>query len=203
MTPMQKSWLLDVSPPSSICTSMDFQNCDNMLNSLVTSSDFTNVSFLLNGTDADKRNIMSNTIVLDKNATLTANNPANLTRNLMDFTFNVSRKPPNSTFITDSEPPIKEIGIENADIQLNVSTEDFGKNLTFNKYDGDNANMTWDKIQQIHTAVQSTPVHNANNETHDVKLKQNFEDDTLSPISSFHAHIADDDENGDVEVPIR
>lgn len=201
MTPMQKSWLLDVSPPSSICTSMDFQNCDNMLNSLITSSDFTNVSFLLNGADADKRNVMNNTIVLDRNATLTANNPANLTRNLMDFTFNVSRKPSNSTFITDSEPPIKEIGIENADMQLNVSTEDFGKNLTFNKYEGDGANMTWDKIQQNYSAViQSTPVHNANNETHDVKLKKNFEDDTLSPISSFHAQLDDDEEiiNGDV-----
>lgn len=195
---MQKSWLLDVSPPSSICTSMDFQNCDNMLNSLVTSSDFTNVSFLLNGTDADKRNIMNNTIVIDRNATLTANNPANLTRNLMDFTFNVpARKPTNSTFITDSEPPIKEIGIENADMQLNTSIEDFGKNLTFNKYDGDCANMTWDKVQQIHSAVvQSTPVHNSNNdEMHDVKLKKNFEDDTLSPISSFHAQIVDDDED--------
>lgn len=201
MTPMQKSWLLDVSPPSSICTSMDFQNCDNMLNSLVTSSDFTNVSFLLNGTE---RNLMSNTVVLDRNATLTANNnPANLTRNLMDFTFNVSRKPPNSTFITDSEPPIKEIGIENADIQLNVSTEDFGKNLTFNKYEGDCANMTWDKIQQIHTAVvQSTPVHNANNETHDIKIRQSFVDDTLSPISSFHAQ-SEDDENANGEVFVR
>lgn len=186
---------------------MDFQNSDNMLNSLITSSDFSNVNFLLNGTDTEKRmnHHINNTVILDKNATLTINNnPANITRNLMDFTFNVSRKPSNSTFITanDSEPPLKEIGIENADIQLNVSTEDFGKNLTFNKYDGQCANMTWDKIQQIHSAVvQSTPNHNANNETHDVKLKKNFEDDTLSPISSFHAQLEDDEGenvNGDV-----
>lgn len=208
MTPlsMQKSWLLDVSPPSSICTSMDFQNTDNMLNSLITSSDFTNVSFLLNGTDDNRRN-HNNTITIDKNATLIANNPANInnvTRNLMDFTFTKS----NSTFVTsgsgDSEPPLKEIGIENVDIQLNESTEDFGKNLTFNKYDGDNVNLTWDKIQsqqkqqQQNSVVQSTPVHNSDSNQQD-KIKNNFEDDTLSPISSFKAQLIEDEDEENLE----
>lgn len=208
MTPlsMQKSWLLDVSPPNSICTSMDFQNTENMLNSLITSSDFSNVSFLLNGTDRamDGSIKMHNkTITIDSNATLTANNGSNL----VDFTYIKSSANPTSscTFIAsrDSGPPLKEIGIENADIQLNESVEDLGKNLTFNKYDGEKVNLTWNNIQSQQLAVvQSTPVHNTDID-HD-KLKENFNDDTLSPISSLHAQIKQNDvRNKDEEVLLR
>lgn len=197
---MQKSWLNDVSPPSSICTSMDFQNVDNMLNSLITSGDFTDVSFLLNGNDAN------NAHVKDINATVTLDNVSptkNLTRNLMDFTFDVTKTDrirSSETFVNDSEPPMKEFGINNADITLCESTEDFeSKNLTYNACN--NGNLTWDKIQEHQnmmnaTIIQSTPVH-----THiDAGgLKKTF-DYAMSPISrSQLAGESDEDE----EVIIR
>lgn len=226
---MQRSWLNDVSPPSSICTSMDFQNNDTMLNSLITSSDFTNVSFLLNGSTIqhDNNNLehtrrLNNANIINNNnnrespVTPVNNNPNNISQNLMNFTFDVNKtitnKQPNETFVgttfvatTDSEP-IKEIGIENADMQLNVSTEDIGKNLTFNKYE--NCNITWEKVQDIQMSnensnvVQSTPVHNHPNiNEHKNKLRKDF-DDTISPISSLHAQNLDDDDDDD-EILLR
>lgn len=42
---MQKSFLMDTSPPSSISSSVDASSIDRMGNSLITSGDFTNVSF--------------------------------------------------------------------------------------------------------------------------------------------------------------
>ncbi|KAG5674335.1 hypothetical protein PVAND_004310 [Polypedilum vanderplanki] len=214
-TPMQRSWLKDVSPPSSICTSMDFQNNDTMLNSLVTSSDFTNVSFLLNGSLHENANFnempkraANNTITLSSGKSNSNNNQTvtlnpNATQNLMDFTFDVHDKTltnepitNGNTFVTDSEP-MKEFGIENADIQLNESTEDVGKNLTFNKYD---CNITWDKIQNQDlnkTIVQSTPLQKV-----DMNSKPNDFDETLSPISSLHAQIIDDDDD-DGELILR
>ncbi|XP_070495025.1 myb-like protein D isoform X2 [Chironomus tepperi] len=226
---MQRSWLNDVSPPSSICTSMDFQNNDTMLNSLITSSDFTNVSFLLNGSTHDNleqtRRLNNANIINNNNnnnnlesPATPVNNPNNISRNLMNFTFDINKtitnSQPNATFVgntfvatTDSEP-IKEIGIENADMQLNVSTEDFGKNLTFNKYD--NCNITWENVQDQHLSnenilnsnvVQSTPVHNHPENDHNNKLRKDF-DDTISPISSLHAQNLDDDDEDD-EVLLR
>lgn len=211
---MQRSWLNDVSPPSSICTSMDFQNNDNMLNSLITSSDFSNVSFLLNGSvhenHMDQTRRLINAINNHETKIPTNTNPNN--QNLMNFTFDldktITNKQLNTTFgmgntfvaatTTDSEP-IKEVGIENADIQLNVSTEDVGKNLTFNKYDCNN--LTWDKIEDQHpddTIVQSTPVHNpANDQTKILRNIQDF-DDTISPISSLHAQNTADDEDDEI-----
>lgn len=216
---MQRSWLNDVSPPSSICTSMDFQNNDNMLNSLITSSDFTNVSFLLNGSvhenvnNINNNNINNNnmnerrlngTVTVNRvnNATVTIEPNANVSRNLMEFTFDVNKTITNedagTTFIADSEPPIKEFGIENADIQLNSSTEDVAKNLTFNKYDCNN--LTWDKIQNHHvnaTVVQSTPVHSSENANQN-HLRKEF-DDTISPISSFYAQALNEgDDEGEI-----
>lgn len=206
---MQRSWLNDVSPPGSICTSMDFQHNDNMLNSLVTSSDFTNVSFLLNGNDGNATKLRN-----QQNCTMTVENfnmddvtpTRNLTSNLMDFTFNINKTVPrepitNSTFTADVESPLKEYGIENLDFQLNDSTEDIGKNLTYNAYN--NGNLTWDKIQdhqnEMNKAiVQSTPIH-ANNEGKS-KIDQTFSNHALSPISSLN-EPNDDDE--DVEVMIR
>lgn len=193
---MQRSWLNDVSPPSSICTSMDFQNSDNhMLNSLITSSDFTNVSYLLNGNDgADATRKMNATVTID-NVTPTQN----VTRNLMDFTFDVHKAPKNnSTFIADVEP-FKEFGVENVELQLSESTENLDKNLTYNAYNG--ANLTWDKIQEHEnqlnkTIIQSTPVHHQEDGQ---VLRREF-DHAMSPISSLRAAIEDDDE---AEVVIR
>lgn len=219
---MQRSWLNDVSPPSSICTSMDFQNNDNMLNSLITSSDFTGIqSFLLNGSVYDNNNPdqTRRLVVQNNNQAATSgsseappNNNLNVTQNLINFTFDINKTitntpvQPNSTFkmsntytTTDSEP-IKEIGIENADMQLNVSTEDFGKNLTFNKYE---CNVTWDKIQSQNfnnTVIQSTPVHNPENNDKARKMKD-F-DDTISPISSL-INAQDDQDDEDDEILLR
>lgn len=224
---MQRSWLNDVSPPSSIGTSMDFQNNDTMLNSLITSSDFANVNFLLNGSvvenniEQTRRVINNNTYNRETIATPTAvNNPNNISQNLMNFTFDVNKTitngQPNATFgiektriinnnnnnhtfvtaaVTDSEP-IKEVGIENTDIQLNSSTEDVGKNLTFNKYD---CNLTWDELHGIqnlnNTIIQSTPVHNPDNDYN--KMLRNIKDfdDTISPISSLNAQNCVDQNN--------
>lgn len=189
---MQRSWLNDVSPPGSICTSMDFQNVDsNMLNSLITSSDFSNVSFLLNSTEGNETlRKMNATVTIDNNITPTQS----LTRNLMDFTFNVNKKvPTNTTFTADVESPLKEFGVENVDFKLNDSTEDLGKNLTFNAHE--NGNLNWEKIQQLNkTIVQSTPIHDC-----DENFVKSF-DHTMSPISSLQAAVDDDD---DTEVVIR
>lgn len=218
-TPMQRSWLKDVSPPSSICTSMDFQNNDAMLNSLITSSDFTNVSFLLNGSMHENvangnAESQSKRAVNGKPMNVTRTIDLNATRNLMNFTFDKNDRTltpdavASKTFVADSEPPMKEFGIENADIQLNVSTEDVGKNLTFNKYD---CNITWDKIQdqqqqekQEHlnvmnaTIVQSTPLTKI-----DPKSRGETFDETLSPINSFNAQILSDDEDDDEALILR
>jgi hypothetical protein len=142
------------------------------------------------------------------------NNPNNISQNLMNFTFDVNKtitnKQPNATFVgqtfvaTSDSEPIKEIGIENADMQLNVSTEDFGKNLTFNKHE--NCNITWEKIQDQHlnngsnpnsNVVQSTPVHNVPETDHKNKLRKEF-DDTISPISSLHAQNLDEDDDDEI-----
>jgi hypothetical protein len=200
LTPMsmQRSWLNDVSPPSSICTSMDFQNCDNnMLNSLITSSDFTNVSFLLNANEG-------NDGARKMNATVTMADNVTSTRNFMDFTFDVNKTitiPTNATFTADIETLSKEFGVENVDFHVNDSTKDLGKNLTFDAHK-DGGNLTWDKIQdhqnQLNkTIIQSTPVQNHENGE---LLKEKF-NQAMSPISSLRAaiEVGDDDE----EVVIR
>lgn len=154
-TSMQRSWLNDISPPSSICTSMDFQNCDNMLNSLITSSDFTNVSVLLNGTDAQETKCKNNAISID-NVTPTKS----IIKNLMDFTFNINRTisvPSNSTF-TAYEIPTED------------SIKDFDENRTFN---------AGESHKNHSTIIQSTPVYQE-----DVGILRSF-DRTMSPISSL------------------
>lgn len=191
---MQRSWLNDVSPPSSICTSLDFQNCGNMLNSLITSSDFTNVSFLLDGNDSNE--------VISKNGTIPIENVSpsrGLTKNLMDFTFNVNNTivvPSNSTFTADP----KKQSIEKED-QLSDSIGDFDKNLTFNAYSSSGKNLTWNKFREPEavsnsTIIQSTPVQNHN----EGGISRKSFDHTLSPISSLRA---DDDDEGDDNVVIR
>lgn len=164
---------------------MDFQNCDNMLNSLITSSDFSNVSFLLNGHDGSEMMHRMNNTVSIENVSPTKS----LTRNLMDFTFDVNKTnplPSNSTYT-------------NVDHQLNDPAEDSRKNLTFNARQND-GNFTWDKIQEHQnqlnlTIVQSTPVHTLD----DGVLRKSF-DHTMSPISCFQAEPQEED---DAEVVIR
>jgi hypothetical protein len=192
---MQKSWLNDVSPPNSICTSMDFQNQDNMLNSLITSSDFSNVSFLLNGNELSKTNDD-----LIANVTPTTS----LTRNLMDFTFNIKRDCQHiqsETFTADAEP-LKEFGIENIDCPINDETMNLSKNLTFDVR-AEGVNLTWENIQEHqnqlnNTVVQSTPVRKSD----DSVLRKAFMEH-MSPISS-HPNEDDDIQEQDVdEVIIR
>ena len=183
---MQRSWLNDVSPPSSICTSMDYQNNENLLNSLITSGDFSNVSFLLNGNDG-------NDITRKMNGTVTLETP---TRNLMDFTFDVNRTVPvcnDATFIAEGELPLKEFGIENADMTLSESIENLGKNLTFDAHTN-GGNLTWDKIQEHQnmlnqTIIQSTPINMVDE---DATFRKTF-DQTMSPISSHHQAEGEDE----------
>ena len=183
---MQRSWLNDVSPPSSICTSMDYQNNENLLNSLITSGDFSNVSFLLNGNDG-------NDITRKMNGTVTLETP---TRNLMDFTFDVNRTVPvcnDATFIAEGELPLKEFGIENADMTLSESIENLGKNLTFDAHTN-GGNLTWDKIQEHQnmlnqTIIQSTPINMVDE---DATFRKTF-DQTMSPISSHHQAEEEDE----------
>lgn len=158
-----------------------------MLNSLITSGDFSDVSFLLNGNDGTEAMRRMN----DLNGTMTID-----THNLMDFTFDVNRTiqvPSDATFTADTEPPMKEYGIENADMTLSESIENLGKNLTFDAYTN-GGNITWDKIQDHQnkmnqTIVQSTPVHTSGN----AALKNKF-NGTMSPISISQA--VDDDCEG-------
>lgn len=182
---MKRSWLNDVSPPNSICRSMDFQNNDNLMNSLITSGDFTNVSFLLNGNDGNETH---DAVSPDVSPT------KNLTRNLMDFTFNVYKPPSNATFSAEAEHQPHDNGSDNLDDQNS------GKNLTYDAHK--NGNLTWGDIQDHHdalnqTIVQSTPVHASGLN----RMSDNHFDHTVSPISSLRAGAQDDD--GDEEVIIR
>lgn len=181
---MKRSWLNDVSPPSSIGTSTDFHNNDTMLNSLITSGDFSNVSFLLNGNDG-------NEMLQNINRTVTIDNVSptkSLTRNLMDFTFDVHKSnalASDATFIADVTAPLQD---------LTNNSDDSRKNLTFNARSNGGINLTWDKIQDHqnqlnNTIVQSTPVHNHVN---DEVLRNNF-NHTMSPISSLQAEGDEDD----------
>jgi len=180
---------------------MDFQNTDNMLNSLITSSDFSNVSFLLNGNDETfrKMNGTTSSIPSIENVTPTKS----LTRNLMDFTFNVKKNnsmPQNATYTAEPESPMKEFGIENADFPINDMSEDFGKNLTYNAHEG---NLTWDKIQDHQnqmnqTIVQSTPVTTVDpNRT--ISIRESFGGE-MSPISSFRKANEDGEDDGEVVI---
>lgn len=169
---------------------MDFQNTDNILNSLINSNDFSNISFLLNSSENRKtisssNSLNNNTVTIDPNITI-------VNKKLMDFTFTKSpllMDTNNCTYVAnadDTDLPLKEIDIENVDTHLNESVEDFGRNLTFNKYN-DDVSLTWSKIQSSQQApvIQSTPVHSADND-----IKKNF--DNLSPISSQSAVMNDD-----------
>lgn len=196
---MQKSWLNDVSPPNSICASMDFQNNDNMLGSLITSGDFSDMSFL-------RSDSTSGTIANDCNETLVPMNqtvikgaaPANITRNLMGFTFDV-KKGDNATYIASTDSPFKEFGIDNADMQFSdLTNEQIDKNFTVNART-DSPNLTWSTIpHQEHLnrhVVQSTPVHTATAYRDD--LAKTFIH--MSPISSV-SNAAEDEEETEVVI---
>lgn len=141
------------------------------MNSLITSGDFSNVSFLLNGNDDHESNL-----VVSPDASPTRN----LTRNLMDFTFNVHKMPSNETFTAENQPD-----------ELNCQESE--KNLTYDAHK--NGNLTWSDIQDHHdalnkTIVQSTPVHAAATS----RMSNTHFDHIVSPISSLKAEVQDDDE---------
>lgn len=87
MALMQKSWLLDVSPPNSLSQSINIHM--NMSSDLVTSSDFSNINFLMNQSFLEQNgaespangtfnvNLMDQTYTEVKNSTFTANNDGN------------------------------------------------------------------------------------------------------------------------------
>lgn len=198
---MRKSWLNDVSPPNSICASMDFQNNDNMLGSLITSGDFSDMSFLRSDSTAGTIAKDCNETLVPMNQTVTKGAaPANITRNLMDFTYDV-KKDDNATYIASTDSPFKEFGIDKADIQFSdLTNEQIDKNFTFNART-DSPNLTWSSIPHSHqehlnrNVVQSTPVHTATAYRDD--LAKTFIH--MSPISSL-SNAAEDEE---AEVVIR
>lgn len=197
---MQKSWLNDVSPPNSICASMDFQNNDNMLGSLITSGDFSDMSFLRSDSTAGTSgNDCNETLVPMNQTVIKGAAPANITRNLMDFTFDV-KKDDNATYIASTDSPFKEFGIDNADMQFSdLTNEQINKNFTFNARN-DSPNLTWSSNQEHlnRNVVQSTPVHTATATAHRDDLAKTFIHG-LSPISSV-SNAAEDEET---EVVIR
>ncbi|CRK95626.1 CLUMA_CG009084, isoform A [Clunio marinus] len=180
---VQRTWLSDVSPPSSISTSISMQNNDNMLNSLITSSDFSNVSFLLNTSDDNDATYKANPTVLAEKP----DSAANVTRNLINFTFDVDKTMPLGATFTqvDTETPIKEFGIENGDFYC--PPENFGNNLTFDAHENSNERAL-DQFNE--TVIQSTPVLPIENENE--HFKKNFEL-TVSPINSLRDDFKNDD----------
>lgn len=164
---MKKSWLGDVSPPNSVS---DFSQ-ESIMRSLITSSDFSNISgFLLNDE-------------LDVDKTITPRNVP--VRNATFRMSNAKRSGNNSTFCIDVETPMKEYGVENVDMQLNQSTEDLGKDMTFNMLTLRDLNAT---------IVQSTPINEVNSRDN---RNQILDMNNLTPINNV-----EEDEDDEV-VPLR
>lgn len=149
---MQRSWLTDVSPPSSISVSLDFQNNENnMMNSLVTSGDFSNVSFLLNaGLNSDNQNFQITTVPSFETSP-----------HLMNFTFGVSEEGgENKTFTANIEDNQTFIAKPSSDHHTCESIT--GNDVTFTQFDP--LNKTWcrpsiDSHELNRTITQSTPIH--------------------------------------------
>lgn len=185
---MQKNWLRDTSPPGT----MNLKNQD-ISNSLITSSDFTNITNLLNNNDTECLQYLDMDLNLD---VMSPNN--NLTRNLVDRTFNKTPVPENtgcSISGVNDENVIENFDFELKDDVSNI--EDMNttpKNLTFNHYNKNIGTITWENIKNqystnvnennvIHT-FQSTPYQSTENAV----SKINF-GILLSPISTENAQL--------------
>lgn len=59
VTSMQKSFLLDTSPPSTMCSSIDMTSSNRFNHSLITSNDFTNINQYLGGSESGGGNQQS------------------------------------------------------------------------------------------------------------------------------------------------
>jgi hypothetical protein len=165
---MKKSWLGDVSPPNSI---ESFGNA-SIMKSLITSSDFSNISgFLLNDE-------------MDPEKTIT---PKNVTVN-RSKTFRMVNISNNATFSIDMESPMKEFGVENVDINLTKSIEDFEKN----------SDLTFDCLKGSHdsTIVQSTPIHPVTVNSDEIRNNRTFDAPNWTPVN-----LSEEEE--DELVPIR
>lgn len=168
---MKKSWLGDVSPPNS----MDTFNQESIMRSLITSSDFSNISgFLLN----DEHDV-------DKTIT-----PRNVPVRNATFRLSNAKRSGNSTFCIDVETPMKEYGVENVDMELNRSTDDLAKDLTFDMLTLRDMNAT---------IVQSTPINSTDANSRDNR-NPIIDMNNLTPINPQNS--VEEDEEDEV-VPLR
>ena len=199
---MQKNWLRDISPPGT----MYLKNQD-ISNSLITSSDFTNITNLLNNNETECQQYLDMDLNLD---VMTPNN--NSTRDLVDRNFNKTPIP------NSSDASILSVSDENVIEKLKIELKDDGskiedinitpKNLTFNTYNKNSGNITWENIKNHHLSnvnennllqkFQSTP-YQSNNK---VESKISF-GLSISPISTENAEITLNDNEKEEEVVIR
>lgn len=186
---MKKSWLGDVSPPNSIT---DTFSQESIMRSLITSSDFSNISGFL----------LADELCGDGDKTITPRNPP--VRNATFRLSTANRSGSNATFNVDVETPMKEFGVENnVDIELNQSTEDLGKDLTFNMLTLKDMNATivqstpinstvaGDREHRAYETLDLTPINGNNNDnndnTHNVTIAAADEDDDeVVPLRNFH-----------------
>lgn len=200
---MQKNWLRDISPPGT----MYLKNQD-ISNSLITSSDFTNITNLLNNNETECQLYLDMDLNLD---VISPNN--NSTRDLVDRNF-YENPVPESTEVSILDIN-EEKDIENFDFEIKDDIdkiEDMNitpKNLTFNTYNKNGGNITWEKIKNHHLSnvnennliqkFQSTP-YQSNDK---VVSKINF-GLFLSPISTENAeNTLNGNEKKEEEVVIR
>lgn len=198
---MQKNWLRDISPPGT----MNLKNQD-ISNSLITSSDFTNITNLLNNNDTECLQYLDMDLNLD---VMSPNN--NLTRNLVDRTFNKTPIPDNtgcSILGVNDENVIENFDFELKDDLSNI--EDINitpKNLTFNHYNKNIGNITWENIKNHYSTnvnennlihkFQSTPYQSTDNAV----SKINF-GIFVSPITTENALQLDLNDNKKAEETV-
>lgn len=200
---MQKNWLRDISPPGTM-----FLKNQDISNSLITSSDFTNITNLLNNNETECQQYLD----MDLNLDVISPNK-NSTRDLVDRNF-LKMFVPESTDVSILDIN-NEKDIENFDFEIKdsiIKIEDMNitpKNLTFNTYNKNADNITWEKIKNHHLSnvnennliqkFQSTP-YQSNDK---VVSKINF-GLFISPISTENAEKTPiDNEKEEEEVVIR
>lgn len=189
---MQKNWLRDISPPGTM-----YLKTQDISNSLITSSDFTNITNLLNNNESECQQYLDMDLSSD---VISTNN--NSTLDLVDRTFNQNPV----AEITDIND---EKNIENFDFEIKVDINITPKNLTFNTYNKNSGNITWEKIKNHHLSnvnennsiqkFQSTP-YQSNDK---VVSKINF-GNFLSPINTENSEKnVNDNEKKKEDVEIR
>ncbi|CAO1337500.1 unnamed protein product [Diamesa hyperborea] len=194
---MQKNWLRDISPPGT----MGLKTQD-ISNSLITSSDFTNITNLLNNNETECQHYLDMDLNLD---VISPNN--NPTRDLVNCIFNKNPVPESTD---DSILDINDKkDIESFDFEIKDDINITPKNLTFNTYNKNSGNITWEKIKNHHLSnvnetnsiqkFQSTP-YQSNDK---VVSKINF-GNFLSPICTENSeNTSSDNDKEEEEIVIR